>query len=297
MELAVKELKKSYGKKEVLKGVNYVFTPGIYGILGVNGAGKSTLIKLIADYIKADSGEITFDGKSITALKRDFRKKLGYMPQQQDVYKDMTAQSFLYYIADLKGVKRCEAAAQIEELLNALNLKRYRYDKMGKFSGGMKQRILLAQALIGNPQVLLLDEPTAGLDPKERIAVRNYISSLSDNRIILLTTHIISDIESIADKVLFLENGRMEISGSPLELINMISDKVGEIDFDSDGLNDIIKKEYPYGTIVQRMKGRAYRIVGDRLPDTAVRVNDNITLEDVYMYIQQKNTVGKEGES
>ena len=156
MELAVNELKKSYGKKEVLKGVNYVFTPGIYGVLGVNGAGKSTFIKLIADYIKADSGEIIFDGENITALKRNFRKKLGYMPQQQDIYKDMTAQSFLYYIADLKGVKRREAALQVEELLNALNLKQYRYDKMGKFSGGMKQRILLAQALIGNPQVLLL---------------------------------------------------------------------------------------------------------------------------------------------
>ena len=290
MELAVKELKKSYGKKEVLKGVNYVFTPGIYGVLGVNGAGKSTFIKLIADYIKADSGEITFDGESITALKRNFRKKLGYMPQQQDIYKDMTAQSFLYYIADLKDVKRREAAPQIEELLNALNLKQYRYDKMGKFSGGMKQRILLAQALIGNPQVLLLDEPTAGLDPKERIAVRNYISSLSDNRIILLTTHIISDIESIADEVLFLENGRMEITGSPLELINMISDKVGEIYFDGDGLDEI-RKIYPYGTIVQRMNGRVYRIVGDKLPDAAVRVDDNITLEDVYMYIQQKSVM------
>ena len=212
------------------------------------------------------------------------------MPQQQDIYKDMTAQSFLYYIADLKGVKRCEAVPQIEELLNALNLKQYRYDKMGKFSGGMKQRILLAQALIGNPQVLLLDEPTAGLDPKERIAVRNYISSLSDNRIILLTTHIISDIESIADEVLFLENGRMEITGSPLELINMISDKVGEIYFDGDGLDEI-RKIYPYGTIVQRMNGRAYRIVGDKLPDAAVRVDDNITLEDVYMYIQQKSVM------
>lgn len=258
--------------------------------LGRNGAGKSTFIKLIADYIKADSGEIIFDGESITALKRNFRKKLGYMPQQQDIYKDMTAQSFLYYIADLKDVKRREAAPQIEELLNALNLKQYRYDKMGKFSGGMKQRILLAQALIGNPQVLLLDEPTAGLDPKERIAVRNYISSLSDNRIILLTTHIISDIESIADEVLFLENGRMEITGSPLELINMISDKVGEIYFDGDGLDEI-RKIYPYGTIVQRMNGRAYRIVGDKLPDAAVRVDDNITLEDVYMYIQQKSVM------
>ena len=124
---------------------------------------------------------------------------------------------------------------------------------------GTTTATLLAQALIGNPQVLLLDEPTAGLDPKERIAVRNYISSLSDNRIILLTTHIISDIESIADEVLFLENGRMEITGSPLELINMISDKVGEIYFDGDGLDEI-RKIYPYGTIVQRMNGRAYRI-------------------------------------
>lgn len=288
MELAIRNLKKSYGKKEVLKGVNYVFTPGIYGVLGVNGAGKSTLIRLIADYIKADSGEITYNGENITQLKRAFRKKLGYMPQQQDVYKDMTAQAFLYYIADLKGVSRRKAQVQVEKLLNALNLDQYRYDNIGKFSGGMRQRILLAQALIGNPEVLLLDEPTAGLDPKERIAVRNYISSLSDERIILLTTHIISDIESIADEVLFLDNGRLEISGSPIELIDMIYDKVGEIYIDDNNMDEL-KKKYPFGTIVQRMNGRSYRIVCDRLPDEAVRVKDNITLEDVYMYIQQRN--------
>lgn len=288
MELAIRNLKKSYGKKEVLKGVNYIFTPGIYGVLGVNGAGKSTLIRLIADYIKADSGEITYNGENITQLKRAFRKKLGYMPQQQDVYKDMTAQAFLYYIADLKGVSRRKAQVQVEELLNALNLDQYRYDNIGKFSGGMRQRLLLAQALIGNPEVLLLDEPTAGLDPKERIAVRNYISSLSDERIILLTTHIISDIESIADEVLFLDNGRLEISGSPIELIDMIYDKVGEIYIDDNNMDEL-KKKYPFGTIVQRMNGRSYRIVCDRLPDEAVRVKDNITLEDVYMYIQQRN--------
>ena len=288
MELAIRNLKKSYGKKEVLKGVNYVFTPGIYGVLGVNGAGKSTLIRLIADYIKADSGEITYNGENITQLKRAFRKKLGYMPQQQDVYKDMTAQAFLYYIADLKGVSRRKAQVQVEKLLNALNLDQYRYDNIGKFSGGMRQRLLLAQALIGNPEVLLLDEPTAGLDPKERIAVRNYISSLSDERIILLTTHIISDIESIADEVLFLDNGRLEISGSPIELIDMIYDKVGEIYIDDNNMDEL-KKKYPFGTIVQRMNGRSYRIVCDRLPDEAVRVKDNITLEDVYMYIQQRN--------
>lgn len=288
MELAIRDLKKSYGKKEVLKGVNYIFTPGIYGVLGVNGAGKSTLIRLIADYIKADSGEITYNGENITQLKRAFRKKLGYMPQQQDVYKDMTAQAFLYYIADLKGVSRRKAQVQAEELLSVLNLSQYRYEKMGKFSGGMRQRILLAQALIGSPEILLLDEPTAGLDTKERIAVRNYISSLSDERIILLATHIISDIESIADKVLFLDNGRLEISGSPVELISMIADKVGEIDMHSNNLDEV-RKSYPFGTIVQRMSGRSYRIVCDRLPDEAVRIKDNITLEDMYMYIQQKN--------
>ena len=213
MELAVKELKKSYGKKEVLKGVNYVFTPGVYGVLGVNGAGKSTFIKLIADYIKADSGEIIFDGENITALKRNFRKKLGYMPQQQDIYKDMTAQSFLYYIADLKGVKRREAALQIEELLNALNLKQYRYDKMGKFSGGMKQRILLAQALIGNPQVLLLDEPTVGLDPEERIRFQNTINNYKQKSTILVSTHILDDVEEICDEIIVLNKGKILYCG------------------------------------------------------------------------------------
>ena len=206
MELAVKELKKSYGKKEVLKGVNYVFTPGVYGVLGVNGAGKSTFIKLIADYIKADSGEITFDGESITALKRDFRKKLGYMPQQQDIYKDMTAQSFLYYIADLKGVKRREAVPQIEELLNALNLKQYRYDKMGKFSGGMKQRVALIRTLALKPDILLLDEPFSALDYQTRLNVSNDVYHIIKNegKSAIMVTHDLAEALSLASRIIIL---------------------------------------------------------------------------------------------
>ena len=290
MEIKIRELCKSYGKKKALQNFDATFENGIYGILGPNGAGKSTLMNILTDNLLRDSGRILCGGKDILKWGAAYRKSLGYMPQQQQLYETFTVTEFLAYMGTLKGMKKKEIRARMEPLFPLLNLDKVKRKKIKELSGGMKQRILLAQALIGNPQVLLLDEPTAGLDPKERIAVRNYISSLSDNRIILLTTHIISDIESIADEVLFLENGRMEITGSPLELINMISDKVGEIYFDGDGLDEI-RKIYPYGTIVQRMNGRAYRIVGDKLPDAAVRVDDNITLEDVYMYIQQKSVM------
>lgn len=287
MELIVKDLIKSYGKKEVLKGISYSFTPGIYGLLGINGAGKSTFIKLIADYIRRDGGEITYDGTDILLMKRDFRQKLGYMPQQQEVYRDMTAEAFLFYIASLKGVGKRSASGQIDEVMNAMNLWQYRHDKIGKYSGGMKQRLLLAQALLGTPEILLLDEPTAGLDPKERIAVRNYIAAMSEKKIILLATHIISDIESIADDVIFLENGRVGLSGSPMELINMVEGKVGEVDFGPEEFDGLCRK-YPYGTVVQRMNRKVYRMVSDSLPEGA-KVSYNISLEDVYMYIQQRN--------
>ena len=225
MELTVENLTKKYGEKVALREFSYTFTPGIYGILGANGAGKSTLMNLITDNVKRTQGRILWDGTDILKLGASFRKLLGYMPQQQGMYNDFSARAFLRYMADVKGLKRKDAKAQIEQLLELVNLKDVAHKKLGGFSGGMRQRILLAQALLGEPQILILDEPTAGLDPKERLRLRQYIADLAQNRIVFLTTHIVSDIESIATDVLLMKDGQLVRHGTPEELIASVQGK------------------------------------------------------------------------
>ena len=209
MELKLEHLTKRYGDNAALDDVTITLTPGIYGLLGANGAGKSTLMSLITDNVKRSGGSIRFDGEDILSLGDKFRAKLGYMPQQQGVYEQMTAESFIAYIGRIKGLKGRELRAQTETVLELVNLSDVRHKKVGGFSGGMKQRVLLAQALLGDPKVLLLDEPTAGLDPQERVRIRNFIKELAQDRIVLLATHIVTDIESIADRVLLLKRGRL----------------------------------------------------------------------------------------
>ena len=208
-----------------MRNFSYTFTPGIYGILGANGAGKSTLMNLITDNVKRTEGQILWDGTDILKLGASFRKLLGYMPQQQGMYNDFSARAFLRYMADVKGLKRKDAKAQIEQLLELVNLKDVAHKKLCGFSGGMRQRILLAQALLGEPQILILDEPTAGIDPKEWLRLRQYIADLAQNRIVFLTTHIVSDIESIATDVLLMKDGQLVRHGTPEELIASVQGK------------------------------------------------------------------------
>lgn len=224
MKLELKNLTKSYGNHVALDDFNMAFEPGIYGILGANGAGKSTMMNLITDNIKRDGGSITFDGKEILELKDEFRAQLGYMPQQQGVYEHMTAESFVTYIGRLKGLRGKTLANEVRNVLELTNLSGVRHKKVGGFSGGMKQRVLLAQALLGDPKVLILDEPTAGLDPKERVRIRGFIQELAKDRIVLLATHIVSDIESIANQILLLKKGQLLRVAPPAELIGAIPD-------------------------------------------------------------------------
>ena len=217
MELQIEHLTKKYGEKVALRDFTYTFTPGIYGILGANGAGKSTLMNLITDNVKRTEGQILWDGTDILKLGKRFRAILGYMPQQQGMYNDFSARAFLRYMAQIKEIK--QADEQIEQLLDVVNLREDAHKKVGGFSGGMRQRVLLAQALLGDPQILILDEPTAGLDPRERLRLRQYISDLAQDRIVFLTTHIVSDIESIADDVLLMKQGELVRHGAPEELI------------------------------------------------------------------------------
>ena len=292
MELQLEHLSKTYGTVQALKDISYTFKPGIYGILGANGAGKSTMINLITDNVARDKGSaggsILYDGQDILKLGSRFRGIIGYMPQQQGFYEDFSPKAFLRYMAERKGIKGKNengqtVKEQIDELLEVVNLTGVAYKKIGGFSGGMKQRVLLAQALLGDPDILILDEPTAGLDPKERIAIRNYIAELSRNKIILFATHVVSDIECIADYVLLLKKGEIIAMGTPVELIEKMHGKVAEITCTLDEVGKLQEK-YHIGNIRQRKNGIALRLVGDELPDEAVMVDENIDLEDVYLY-------------
>lgn len=219
MELRIEHLTKKYGEKVALRDFTYTFTPGIYGILGANGAGKSTLMNLITDNVKRNEGQILWNGTDILKLGKSFRAKLGYMPQQQGMYNDFSARAFLRYMAQIKEIPKKQADEQIEQLLDVVNLREDAHKKVGGFSGGMRQRVLLAQALLGDPKILILDEPTAGLDPRERLRLRQYISDLAQDRIVFLTTHIVSDIESIAGDVLLMKQGELVRHGAPEVLI------------------------------------------------------------------------------
>ena len=220
--LELKNVCKSYGKKVALKDFTYIFDKGIYGLLGANGAGKSTLMNLLTDNVSRNSGEILYDGREILDMGKNYRELLGYMPQQQGFYENFSARMFLYYIAELKGIKKKEAKKQIEELLDIVNLSEVADKKVGGFSGGMKQRVLLAQALLGSPKILILDEPTAGLDPKERVNFRKYIHRLSEDKIILVATHVVSDVETIADKILIMKDGELVADDSPEVLVKSV---------------------------------------------------------------------------
>lgn len=222
MKLQIIDATKKYGNKVALDRFNYTFQPGIYGILGANGAGKSTLMNLITDNVRRDGGTIAFCGTDILKLGISYRRILGYMTQQQGFYEGMTAESFLVYMARLKEISGKTMRREVDRVLEMTNLTNVRHKKICSFSGGMKQRMLLAQALLGDPKVLVLDEPTAGLDPRERARLRDHIHQLSKDRIVLLATHIVSDIEAIADSILLLKEGKLLRSGTVQELIESL---------------------------------------------------------------------------
>lgn len=238
MRLEIKNLCKTY-KKGVVKALDdfsVTLTPGVYGLLGPNGAGKSTLMNIITDNLNADSGEVLYDGEEIKKLGKDYRTVLGYMPQQQGLYDDFTLNRFLWYMAALKGLKKKEAKQKIASLLETVNLKESAHKKLGSFSGGMKQRALIAQALLNDPEILILDEPTAGLDPKERIRIRNFISEIAEDKIVLISTHVVSDIEFIAKEIILLKSGQLVSHDTCANLTKEIENKVFEVEINKEEL-------------------------------------------------------------
>ncbi len=287
MRLELKDVTKTYGSVTALDHFSMVFEKGVYGILGANGAGKSTMINLITDNVKRDAGErggqILYDGEDVLKLGSRFRGIVGYMPQEQGYYDDFSAEVFLRYMAELKGIPKRKAREQIRELLEVVHLSEKAETKVGGFSGGMKQRILLAQALLGEPEILILDEPTAGLDPKERINIRNYIAELAKDRIILFATHVVSDIECISDQVMLLRQGKLLMVDTPQKLIESIRGKVAEVVCTPQEAQTL-RGKYKVGAIRQRSDGLILRIVGEELPPEFPRVDHDINLEDVYLY-------------
>ena len=283
MKLELIDLCKNYEGKIALDHMNLVLEPGIYGILGANGAGKSTLMNMITDNIKRSSGSITYDGEEILHMGSRFRKKVGYMPQEQGFYEQFSPNSFLLYMALLKGIPRKEAKKQINELLEIVNLKHVAKKKISSFSGGMKQRVLLAQALLGDPDIIILDEPTAGLDPKERIHIRNFIMELSKNKIILFATHVVSDIECIADQVLLLRDGKLIKIASPIELIQGVENHIFEIECVKDNILEL-KRKFKSGNLIQKKYGLVFRVAACEAPEGFHLVGDDVNLEDVYLY-------------
>ena len=235
-------LTKKYGDFTALDHLNASFDTGMYGLLGPNGAGKSTMLNLITDNIKRTEGSILYNGKDILTMGSAYRKKIGYTPQMQGMYDDFTARDFLHYIGSLKGMKSARCKKQTEEFLGVVNLSKDAHHKLGSFSGGMKQRVLLAAAMLDDPEILILDEPTAGLDPAERIRLRNYIASLGENRTVILSTHVLGDIESIAKKVLLLSHGKLRHFEAPNQLIEQVKRELadrGDVETDNMTLEDI----------------------------------------------------------
>ena len=228
MELTLTNLSKRYGDKTALSLPSLTFREGICGLLGENGAGKSTLMNLITDNIRRTSGEILFNGTDILKLGKDFRRLVGFMPQQPGFYEGFSGRQFLLYMAELKRIPAKAARAQAEDLLALVNLTEDAHRGIGGYSGGMRQRLMLASALLGNPSILLLDEPTAGLDPKERIRIRRHIRELGKNRIVILATHIVSDVETIADRILLMQAGKIIKDGTPEDLMNEIAPRITE---------------------------------------------------------------------
>ncbi|MGL4452671.1 MAG: ABC transporter ATP-binding protein [Sarcina sp.] len=283
MEFKVKNVNKNYGSKEVLKNINITMKEGTYGFLGENGAGKSTLMRIITTVDFATRGEITFNGEEIIKLDEKYRDIIGYMPQDYNVYSSFTAYEFLEYMGALKGIERRVLKEKIPEILKFVNLAHVANKKVSTFSGGMKRRIGIAQAIINDPKILILDEPTAGLDPKERIRFSNIISAMAKDKIVILSTHIVSDIEAIANEVIVIKDGEiLEFEDIDI-LVEKIKDKVFEGVVTQNEIEEISKKAQ---IIRRKQEGEKIRVryVGD----SSLFGHKNVleaTLEDYYMYV------------
>ena len=279
MELKISKLTKRYKNKTALDGIDLTLGNGVYALLGPNGAGKSTLMNIIVGLLRQTNGSVTFDGREILSLGADYRTRLGFMPQDTGFYPSFTGEEMMRYFAAVKGMKK--ARHEIDELLEFVNLTDDKKRKCGEYSGGMKRRLGIAAALLGGPDILVFDEPTAGLDPKERMRFRNILSRIGRGKLLLIATHIVSDIESISDNVILLDGGKVVKSGTLAEVISSAEGCVWELECE-DGFADEYALLHTNSAIIKTGGGTRLHIVQSSKPfENAVSVSP--TLEDVYM--------------
>ena len=283
MELKVDQITKVYNSNyKALDNFSMSFKKGIVGLLGPNGACKSSLMRLIATISKPSSGEIFWNNTSILSNPDSIRSVLGYLPQDFGVYPNLSGEEFLTYIAALKGLTRTESKMRVRELLEFLNLMDSKKKNLSKYSGGMKQRIGIAQALLNDPEILIVDEPTVGLDPRERLNFRNLLVDLAKERLIILSTHIVSEVEASASSLVILNKGKLRVHDAPETLIKTLNGKTWECQISSKELQEV-KKNYLTGNYYIKNDGLAIRIVSSEKPDLDAK--DVVpTLEDVYLY-------------
>ena len=285
MDLTIDRLTKQFGSKIAVDRVSTRLTPGVYGLLGANGAGKTTLLRMLCAVLEPTSGEVLFNETEVVSMGADYRNIIGYLPQDFGYYPGYTAMEFLMYIAALKGIPKRMAKRRAAELLEEVGLSQEAGKKIKTFSGGMKQRVGIAQALLNNPKIVILDEPTAGLDPKERVRFRNLLSDYAEDKIVILSTHIVSDIEAIADEVLLIKKGRFVMQGTVPELTRRADGKVWELSVSQEEA-----RRWQEKATVANLRHEENRIVlrivsDDRPGDNAVPCE--AALEDIYLYYFQ----------
>lgn len=283
MELKTIGLTKRFGSKTAVDGLDITLTKGVYGLLGANGAGKTTLMRLICGVQRPDSGKVMFNGKNIEKLGERYREIMGYLPQNFGYYPDFKAVDFLMYVSALKGLDEKTARKRSRNLLEMTGLSDDGGKRIRTFSGGMKQRLGIAQAMLNDPSILILDEPTAGLDPKERVRFRNIISAFSKDRIVILSTHIVSDVEFTAENIIMMKKGRVVHFGSPQDITSEIDGMVWEFTVPAERA-----ERYRYDMIVSNMRnienGRALlRVISERKPENGAK-QVRAALEDLYLF-------------
>ena len=286
MKLQMVNVTRKFGDFCAVDDLNLTITNGVYGLLGVNGAGKTTLMRMICTLLPPTSGKILCDGKDIFKMDGEYRNLLGYLPQEFGFYPDFTVKDYLMYIASLKGIRSMIAGKRVKELLEQVGLAKSVNKKMKKLSGGMKRRAGIAQAMLNNPKILILDEPTAGLDPKERVHFRNLISSFSKDKIVLLSTHIVSDIEYIADEILVMKQGKLIRCGKPQTLLKDLEGKVWECLVPFEAVAEM-ERHFTVGNLKNEEQGCLLRIVSDICPVKGAK-EAQPSLEDIYLYDFQR---------
>lgn len=282
LKLVIDNLSKQYKDKIAVNQFSAELSVGVYALLGPNGSGKTTLMRMLAGILKPTLGRVLLNGQDIAVMDESYRELLGYLPQEYGMYHNFTAERFLMYFASLKGLDKKQSIKKVSEVLELVNLTQDRKRKTGKFSGGMKRRLGIAQALLNDPEILIVDEPTAGLDPQERIRFRNLLSEISADRIVFLSTHIVSDIEYIAKEILLMKQGELIQQNTLAGLLEQVKGKVWGATITQDELS-MVQNKFKVGNMQRTQTGIDLRIVSDEQPLTGA-VQIPTKLEDVYLY-------------